>query len=478
MKGVFNYYCKMPLPLKVTFWFFVCSIIQKGLAFFSTPIFTRLLSTSDFGLVSVYYSWNQILSIFVTLGLVHSVSNVGLVKFENDKDGFQTAMLGLSFISFIIFLIILLTTYKYTKPIFQMDYEYICILPIDCFFVSCFGMWTLRERFEYRYKYMSIATILNATLAVFIPISLVYLLEDKAFGRIIGVVLCGSIFCLFSIACIIKRNKKWINLDYWRFALKYNIPIIPHLLSLVVLNQIDRIMIQYYCGLEKAGIYSIAYNSAAVVLILNQALTASYNPWFLQRLKSKYYDGVKDITNLIQIIYIVILVLLVLFAPEIMNFMAPAEYYEGVYIIPSVASSMFFILLFNLFAPIEYFSLNTKFIGAASVIAAIVNIFLNVIFIKRFGYVAAGYTTLICYIIYAFVHYIYMLKCSKEIGCGMLFDKKRIAILSLAVVLLSVLLLATYSIGIIRFLVALVILIVGIIFRKKVLRVYGALQSK
>lgn len=47
-------YKKIPLPAKASMWFVFCSVVQKGIAFITTPIFTRMMSTKEYGLVSVY----------------------------------------------------------------------------------------------------------------------------------------------------------------------------------------------------------------------------------------------------------------------------------------------------------------------------------------------------------------------------------------------------------------------------------------
>ena len=60
-----------------------------------------------------------------------------------------------------------------------------------------------------------------------------------------------------------------------------------------------------------------------------------------------------------------------------------------------------------------YFEKN-KAIMFASIVSAIMNVILNGIFIKKYGFVAAGYTTLICYFLYSVFHYYFMKKICKE----------------------------------------------------------------
>ena len=85
---LFNRYRTMSLPAKATLWFFIGNIFQKGIAFISTPIFTRLMSTNDFGAYNFYLSWLSIFTVLLTLRLDYGGFNKGLTKYKDDKDGF------------------------------------------------------------------------------------------------------------------------------------------------------------------------------------------------------------------------------------------------------------------------------------------------------------------------------------------------------------------------------------------------------
>lgn len=466
MKKLLVKYKNLSLPAKVSVWFFFCALLQKGLAFLTTPVFTRVLSTEDFGVVSVFNSWEQIAVIFVTLGLSNSVFNVGLVHNPNDRNNFQSSMLGLSFCCATCCSVILWILYPIIQPIVGLDFRYFILMVLFCFFGTVLAFWSLRERFEYHYKSMAIISILNVVLGTALSLIFVYFGEDKAWGKVLGAGIATILAGFFCCISFLKKSTKVYDFKYWLFATKFNIPMIPHFLSGVLLNQLDRIMIKNMCGESHAGVYSVAYNSAMVVHIINQAISSSYNPWLMQNLKQKNFTNISSIVNSILLGYLGVLILVILFAPEIMQIMAPAAYQEGVYVIPPVAGSMFFILLFNIFAPIEQFSLKTKFMATASTVSAIANIVLNLIFIDLFGYLAAGYTTLVCYIIYALSHFIFMKKiCRQDLNGINLFNDKLIWSLSAIVVIISILSTVIYHYRSLRY--GLVVIIIMSICAKK-----------
>lgn len=57
---------QIPLTVKVSMSYAICSILQKCLSFITLPLFTRLLTTEQYGQYTIYSSWSGILMIFLT----------------------------------------------------------------------------------------------------------------------------------------------------------------------------------------------------------------------------------------------------------------------------------------------------------------------------------------------------------------------------------------------------------------------------
>ena len=70
----------MPLAIKAGLWFTICNLLQKGISFITVPIFTRIMSTEDYGLYSIYISWYSIMTIFATLHLSYYVLHSHLIN--------------------------------------------------------------------------------------------------------------------------------------------------------------------------------------------------------------------------------------------------------------------------------------------------------------------------------------------------------------------------------------------------------------
>ena len=115
----------------------------------------------------------------------------------------------------------------------------------------------------------------------------------------------------------------------------------------------------------------------------------------------------------------------------------------------------------------------------ASVGAAILNIVLNGIFIRIFGYIAAGYTTLACYLFLSMAHYQVMKKTILEnIGHIELFDMKFITAMAFVMIASTILFSALYSFTLIRYSLIVIIAAAGIIKRKDVISILKTIKVK
>ena len=99
-----------------------------------------------------------------------------------------------------------------------------------------------------------------------IGIILVINANDKVIARILGLVLVEMIgYSWLSFVQIKKENILFKK--YWKYAILFNLPLIPHYLSQIVLNSADRIMISSMVGESEAGIYSLAYSLSSIMTL-------------------------------------------------------------------------------------------------------------------------------------------------------------------------------------------------------------------
>lgn len=465
-------YQNMPVQVRASLWFLICSFLQKGISMLTTPIFTRLLSTVEYGKFNVFNSWYGIVTIFVSMNLYYGVYTQGLVKFEDDKRIFSSSLQGLSTTLVIIWTVVYLAAYRFWNELFSLTTVQMLAMLVMVWTTAVFNFWAAEERVEYRYKGLVILTLLVSIAKPLIGIVFVLLAEDKVTARILGLVLV-ELICYSGLYVLqMRRGKKFFSARYWKYALMFNVPLIPHYLSQVVLSSSDRIMISQMVGDSEAGIYSLAYALSSIMVIFNSALMSTLNPWIYQKIKLKRIKDIESVAYTSLIIIAAINLMLILMAPEAVAVFAPKAYHEAIYVIPPVALSVYFMYSYDLFAKFAFYHEKTRLIMAASVIGAILNVLLNYIFIKIFGYMAAGYTTLACYIIYSVAHYLLMnIMCNRFYDGITPYDTRKILEITVPFVVAGFVFLVTYDYPIIRYGIIVIAIINAALFRNRIIGV-------
>lgn len=471
----------MSLPLKASLWFMICNVLQKCIGVITTPIFTRLLTPSEYGMVSIYISWEGIITIFATLYLtIGGGCFTGMKRYKDDKDGYTSAIQTL--VSCITVVLYLLYTFlrHFFGDFLGMSFPIMTLMFIDIFFTSAMSLWSIRNRYEYRFKNVILFTVLTCVLMPICSIVFVVLTEHyKVEARILGMVLVKAVIYGIVYILNLKRGKLLYSKEYWLFGIRFNLPLIPHYMSQIILEQSDRIMIGNLCGNIYSGIYSVAYSISLVMKIFTTAINASFTPWTYQCLEKEEYKELNKMTLLIEILIGCGCLLVSLVAPEVILLLSNKDYLEAVYIIPPVAISVLCIVLYGFFVNVEFFFEKNKLIAVASVLSALLNIVLNYLLIPIYGFVAAGYTTMICYFIYAIFHCVFMKKICYDKKITQLYSNIKIMwIVALFFIVLSIMCTFLYKYYIIRYIFFITILVLSVLSIYRVLKKSDRINQK
>ena len=471
MNSLIRKYKNLSLPLKASFFFILCSFIQKSISIITSPIFTRLLSVEDYGKCTLFNSWTEVLSIFVTFKIMEAVFNKTMVSVDDyDKKKVLSTFQVVLTLLFVIFCIIYLIFYKQINGIMGFTSSLMIAMIINIYFDGTIKLWIAFQRYEYKYIILVIVSIIISLMNPLIGIFAVMHLKDKVFARILGIIipniLIGIIIFIYNIKNINIYNVKKIGIS----ILLFNLPLLPHYLSQILLNHSDRIMIGRMQGESAVAFYGVAYTIGMLITMITQSINSAYTPSIYRSIKKK---EIKRIINVnYKLLCFVSLLILTIFMviPEIVLIFGGRKYIESTYSVYPITVSVLFIFMYTLFANIELYYGIRKYVTIGTCLSAIFNIILNFIFIQKFGYIAAGYTTLICYICYGFFH----IFISKQIICKnesitVKYPINRIILLSGVLILLSFLCQLLVNYIIIRYLILIIIIVVLLYKRDKII---------
>lgn len=462
-------YHDIPIQMKASLWFVLSTVLLKGISFITVPIFTRIMDTDQYGIYSVYLTWCEIFTIIGTFGFESCAYMSVLTKFEGkDRDEAEASLLELSLLLTTVLLMVFTFFGKAISTLVGLPQNILMLMCIQIYFVPAVNFWSVKNRFQYKYKslvFVSVSmAILNAVLGVLFITN--FFMQDQALGRVISIVLVQAGYGVALLKLLLKGKNIRFSTKYWKWAMQLHIPLLPHTLSLKVLAGADKIMINTMISATATALYSVSYSVAVVVNLIKTSIIDAIRPWMYTCLRDNKTENVKNVMNGLLVFVSALTLVFVAFAPEVIRIVAPVSYYEAIYCMPPVMISSFFTFLYSTFSIIEMYFEETKKVMVASIAAALLNVVLNALLIPVYGYIAAAFTTLICYIFLAVFHYFMAKKVLKQHGMPMeLFDGKTILVISFSLLFFLIAFEYLYTKTILRYIAVGIVLILMIIKR-------------
>lgn len=392
------------LQVKMGVIYLIANVLNKAIAFITLPIFSRLLTTDDYGMVSTYSAYVTIIYFFMGIASEYTIRNA-YVDFKGEISRYMSTMFLLcSFISIIVSCIIVGLNAFYL----HFSNTFICICCVIQSFMTYINTAIANKyMMEQDYIKRAIITAMPNLCSVALGIIFAILLKNnRAEGRILGYVIGISVFGIFNLFITWHKSRPCINRTYIKFILSLSPPLIIHGLSVVALSQFDRIMLTSLKNSSETGVYSLIYSLSMVAMAVTSAIEGVWIPWFTSKyIEGKYYEINKRAEKFL-LLTAVLMLEIMLAAPEVLKFMTPATYWTGINLTPPLVASCFFMYMYSFSSGLELFEKKTKQISVITMLAAGINIILNYILIPAFGSLAASCTTLFSYLLSFALHFL------------------------------------------------------------------------
>ncbi len=384
-------------------YYLVGSLFSKGITFLTVPIFTRILSTTDYGIINTYTSWVAILSVVLGFAL-HMSIRASFVDYQGKEKDFLNVTLTFSLIVGIAVSTAAVLIFCLLHVNVSLLLVLLCLLQsVSSAIIEDFSMYLMMQ-YEYK-KRTAIMVLPNMISSILAIGAIMFMVKENAYlGRIVPTCIVYILFAFSILILVYGKNRPCLKGEYISYGLKISLPLVLHGIALSILSQSDRMMITEFVGPDQTGIYSLIYNFGMIATVATTALDGVWVPWFYKHYNKRDYESVnKKVVIYVQTITF-FLIGLILVGPEIVKILTPSEYWEGVSIIPPVVLSSYVVFLYTLYVNVEHYHKKTVQITVNTIIAATVNIILNLIFIPKYGYVAAAYTTLAAYLASFVIH--------------------------------------------------------------------------
>ena len=392
-------------------WYTVANFLTKGAIFLTTPFFTRMMTKEDIGSFSNLSSWVEILIPLTTFEL--SVS-LGIARFDYEKElnkYISSLLIYGSIITSLLFSIIFFNM-DAVCDFFSLKSYMLIIVYLYLLFYPALQMFQSENRFRYKYILSTAVSFASIVISVIVAILCVYSFNNKLFGRILGYfgVLIVFNICIYVFLLIRGHSFSW---QYLNYSFSISFPMIWHTLSLRLLNAGDRIVITRTIGEEANAMYTISSTCCHVVAVLYSSMNNAWSPWSTEKMNSNDIIVMKEKSRQYIILYSVIVLMFMLVCPEMLLIMGGKDYLVAKYVLPPILVSCVFQFVYSLYINAEFYLKKQTRIAFGTIIASLINIGLNVIFVPRFGYLAAAYTTLVGYVLLFVFHLVSLILLKK-----------------------------------------------------------------
>ena len=386
------------------FFYILAQFCVRGLTFVVTPFYSRMLSTAQLGDIRVYESWLIIAYTLMSLCLWRS-EDVAKIDFRDRFNEYTSSIHTLSYLAIAGFFGLALIFKGPFQDFTSMDdlMFYMCFLYVFTYTSMLFLQ--RRDKQRLRYKFSTMATLLTIVPGTALSLWLIYrgrklgLVDTLVHRRIIGYYVPQIIGGAIIAVVIYVQGKKFVSLKYWKYALVYSLPLIPEALSIQIMNQSDKIMIQKLVGSGPTGIFAMATTISFIIWILEDSVWNAWIPWLYEKISRKETkDVVKPWTTVMHIFGLISWALVVL-APEEILILGGKKYHAAIYLLAPMLSGTLFRFFSYSYSAVENYYKKTQYVAAGTIGTMILNVILNYVCILNFGYMAAAYTTAASYVV-------------------------------------------------------------------------------
>lgn len=451
------------LALKAGFWYVVSNFFVKALSFITTPLFSRLMSTEQYGEFSNYASWQSTLLV-LTGAELHSTLSRAYYDYTDDFDQYVSSVTfsGCLFTVFSYLLFQVCSPWIYSVVAIPKQFTHMLFFTMT--FQTCKAIWLARERTLYRYKAVAGVSVLNLAVPTLIALALVlFLPENQRLGaRIYGTYIPMTIIGIVCAVSMVLKGRTF-RLKHLQYALKLSLPLLVHNLTVTLLTSSNTMVTKGFIGAEAAAMVSMTTSAIHILTILFQALTGAVTTWLMDNLNQNN-TGVARKGILIYSAGVAgVAIGTILLTPEIIWVLGGQKYMAAVDLIPGMVLGIVFQSIASVFSIILTYDKNVVKTAIWTGIVAAFSIVAKILLLPAYGYEMLEWINAITFAVLFVINYILV----KNAGYGRFINLKAITLVILACVLIVGLSSSLYQNTILRYgtIAAIIITCLVVMFR-------------
>lgn len=376
-------------------------ISTQLITFFLLPVYTAILSTEEYGIVDLLNTLVSLCLPIITFQIEQAVFRKLIDSRMNELEVKKT--ISTTFYTILIQSLVYLIFFFLIAQFVHNQYKYFLVTNV----IACIFSNTLLQiaRGLGDNKKYAIGSFITAFITVILNVVFIVSFKWGAYGMLLAT-LIGNIMCSLYIFKA-ERLYKYISFKIYSKELlkslwKYSLPLIPNAISWWIFNSSDRIIVTTVLGIAQNGILSAAYKFSSVYItlynIFNMTWTESASLHINDKDNSEFFSKIINVTlKLFTTICFGIIACMPFAFPIMIN----EKFGEAYNQIPILMLASVFNVIAGLLSVIYIAKKDTKSVAKTSIVAAIINIIVNLGLINVIGLYAASISTLVSYLVMA-----------------------------------------------------------------------------
>lgn len=390
-------------------WYFLSSLLTKGLGIILIPIYTAHLSPYDYGILQNLNAIAFVLPMLLSLAL-----DAAFGRFYHDikKDKRKISQLFSTLFWFIagygiLILALVLATAKWwltnllDVPIFP--YAYLSFIPALITQLGILGQRYFEQSLRTRGIMVIniIAALVNGGLSVILltryDMGVIARLNGIAMGALFTF---GAYFIYFIKSGILKFT---FSPTVLKSALVFSIPLVPSLMGSWLAHMTDKLVIAHYIDLDSSGLYAFAGQMALIVYLIGDASSRVINPITMSGLvqdKERTKQKMAQFALFFWGFMLWLVLCILLFSNELVTILSDKAYNKAHTLVPIIAFAYVLGAQYRFPSQIISYYKKTWILTSGAIIMGLSNLGLNVLLVPKYGYQASAWTTILATLIY------------------------------------------------------------------------------
>ncbi len=374
-------------------------ICTQLITFFLLPVYTAVLSNEEYGVVDLLNTLTSLLLPIATLQIEQGVFRY-LIDCRENKEK-QTTLITTIMRFMIIQLIICIIIFLCASPFIHNEYKYFLMANLVMGMFSTILLQICRGLGDN--PTYAIGSFITGALTVVLNVIFIVSFHWGAYGML-GATAISNLLCsvyIFMKKKIYKYIKpKQYDKTTLKEIIKYSVPLIPNMISWWIVSASDRTIISAVIGIAQNGIYSAANKFSGVFTTLYSVFNLTWTESASININSEDRDEFfSKILDFVIRFFGCLCLGTIAVMPFVFNILINEKFAEAYYQIPILILGSVFNILVSFIGSIYVAKKLTKEIAKTSVIAAIINIVVNLVLIKSIGLYAASISTVIAYVL-------------------------------------------------------------------------------